>query len=75
MLLTKSIHEADIDEIEAEKKRFKAMCFIQRADEGCYIELFEKLKKGVFERRDEYPKTIATAYELLLRTSKQIGYK
>jgi len=33
------------------------------------------LKKNVFLERNEYPKTVATAYKVLLRTSHQIRYK
>ena len=61
-------------EIEAEKERFKAVCFILRADETRYGNLLEELRKGVYRNRDEYPNTVSDAYELLLRTSQQIGY-
>ena len=61
-------------EINAEKERFKAMCFILRTDEFRYSELLEELRKGVYRGRDEYPTTVPNTYELLLRTSQQVGY-
>ena len=61
-------------EINTEKERFKAMCFILREDEICYGDLLEEPRKGVYRGRDEYPTTVPEAYELLLRTSEQIGY-
>ena len=61
-------------EIDTEKERFKAMCFILRADEAHYGDLLEELRKGVYRGRDEYPNRVSDAYELLLRKSKQIGY-
>ena len=61
-------------EIDTEKERYKAMCFILRAGENRYVYLLEELRKGVYRGRDEYPNTVSNAYELLLRTSQQIGY-
>jgi len=46
-LLNKAIHEADPDEVEKEAERFKALCFLFRANESRYRHLLEKLKKGV----------------------------
>ena len=60
-------------EINTEKERFKAICFILRADEIRYGDLLEELRKGVYRGRDEYPTTVPNAYELLLWTSQQIG--
>ena len=39
-------------EINAEKERFKAMCFILRAGEIRYGDLLEELRKGVYRGRD-----------------------
>jgi len=44
-------------------------------DEGRYGELLDNLKKGMFVGRDEYPTTVTRAYDLLLHTSKKIGYR
>ena len=61
-------------EINTEKERFKALCFILRADEICYGDILEQLRKGVYRGRDKYHITVPKAYELLLRTSQKIGY-
>ena len=61
-------------EINTEKERFKDICFILRADEICYGDILEELRKGVYRGRDEYPTTVSDACELLLRTSQQIRY-
>ena len=73
-ILGAKIHEATEENIRKEKERFLAMCFFMRADPNLYSELHEDLKKGVFRGRDEYPTTVSDAYELLLRTRKQLGY-
>ena len=73
-ILGKSLDTASPDEIKKENERFRAICFIQRADETRYSELLEDLRKGVFRGRDEYPETVSDAYELLIRTSTQLGY-
>jgi len=69
-----AIRKADTDEME-ETERFKAMYFFLRANKSRYRDLLEELKKGVHKDWDEYPMTVADAYQLLLRTSKLIGYK
>ena len=61
-------------EINTEKERFKAMCFILRADKIRYGDLLEELRKGVYIGRDKYTTTVPDAYELLIWTSQQIGY-
>ena len=66
--------DATVEEIKKEKQKFKSMCFLQRADMNRYGELIEDLKKSGHRGRDEYPETIAGAYELLVRTSKQSGH-
>ena len=73
-ILGKTIHDATDMEMKIEKERFLAMCFLMRSDKSRYGELIEDLKKGVFRERDEYPTTVIAAYELLIRTSKQIGF-
>ena len=57
----------------AEKERFKAMCFILRADKIGYGGILEELRKGLYRGRNEYPITMSDAYELLLQTSQQLG--
>ena len=73
-ILGKDMASCTTVEINAEKERFKAMCFILRADKIRYGDLLEELRKGVYRGRDEYPNTVSDAYELLLWTSQQIGY-
>ena len=34
-------------EIDGEKERFKAMCFVLRADETRYGDLLEEIRKGL----------------------------
>jgi len=62
------------DKIEEESERFRAICFILRADKGCYAELLDDSKQSVFKRRDKYPTTVSDAYKFFIRTSRQVGY-
>ena len=73
-ILGKDMASCTTVEIDTEKERFKAMCFILRADETRYGYLLEELRKGVYRGTVKYPNTVSDAYELLLRTSQQIGY-
>ena len=73
-ILGKDMFSCTPMEINTEKERFKVVCFILRADEIRYGDLLEELRKGVYRGRDKYPTTVSDAYELLLRTSQQIGY-
>ena len=61
-------------EINTEKERFKALCFILRAEEIRYGDLLEEPSKGVYIGRNEYTTTVSGSYELLLWTSQKIGY-
>ena len=72
--LGKDISLASPEEIEAESKRFRAICFLLRSDEYRYKELLVDLKKGAYRGRDEYPTTVSGVYELMILTSQQIGY-
>jgi len=74
-VLGKAINTASDIEIAESREKFRVMCFLQRADKGRYGELLDDLKKGMFVGRDEYPTTVARAYDLLLHTSKKIGYR
>ena len=51
------------------------MCFIQCAEPVCYGELLDELSKGILKGHDEFPKTVAAAYNLMLHTSHNLGYK
>ena len=56
-------------EILVEEDKFKAMCFLTRADDVRFKNLLKQLKDGSFLGRDEYPTTVTDAYDLLVRTS------
>ena len=68
-ILGKDMASCTTVDIDAEKERFKAMCFILWEDETRYGDLLEKLKKGVYRGRNKYPNTMYDPYELLLWTS------
>ena len=72
-LLWKNLTSATLEEITIEAERFKEIYFIQRADESWYGELWEELKNGAYKEREEYPKTVASADELLINEYDQIG--
>ena len=74
-LLKKKIKDATKTRIKAKWERFKAMCFLLRADEGHYGEILDELKKVVYKGRDEYPKMVSAAYELLLKNCNNSEYK
>ena len=73
-ILGKDISSCTNMEINAEKDRFKAMCFILRAEKIRYSDSLEELQKGVYRGGDEYPTTVSDTYTLLIRTSQQIRY-
>jgi len=60
-IISKKIHEADKYEIKEESERYRAMCFLLRADDARYGELQDKLKKGVYEGHNKYPFTVSDA--------------
>ena len=68
-LMGKTIHVASTDEIEAEKEHFLAVCFIVRSDEGRYKSLLDDLKSSANRGQDEYPITLISAFDLLVRES------
>jgi len=53
--LGKSLDTASDDEINAKKERFKAMCFMLRADKGCHSHLIDELKKEYLEGGTNIP--------------------
>ena len=74
-IIGKYLSQCTTTEINAEKYIFKAMCFILRADKSRHRDMLEELRKGVYTVRGEYPTTVPDAYELLMRTSRQIRYE
>jgi len=74
-VLGKEISAASDAECATAKEQFRAMCFLQCVDPGCYSELLDELRKGVLKGRDEFPKTVAAAYNLMLHMSNIMGYR
>ena len=60
------------DELLADDEKFRAMCLIQSAEPGHYGDLIDRLKKNMDLGQDDYPETVADAYELLNRTTNEI---
>ena len=52
---------------------FKAIFFIQQANENRRVELLEIFLKGTYKGRYEYTKTVSGAYRLLTCKSGKIG--
>ena len=48
-IIGKGLSQCTTEEINDEKKRFKAMCFILRAEKTRYKDLLEELRKGVYK--------------------------
>jgi len=65
------LEDANNDDIMAKKERFLAMCFLCRSDEGRYGDLLANLMKGVILGRYEYARSVADAYQLMLRHVKE----
>jgi len=67
-LLKKTLGGAKLsdDDIEKDKEKFRAICFLVRLDENRYRNLLISLRKSVFLGRDEYPKTLASTYDFFL---------
>ena len=57
------------DEIEAEDDKMQVILLLNNTDEKRYGGLSKSLKKGSFLARDEYPISIASMYELLVKYS------
>ena len=60
------------DELKTEVQRIKAMLMIIRSDYIRYGDLQESLLEGMHKGRDEFPKTVVDAYDLLQRISNNI---
>jgi hypothetical protein len=68
---------ADIDnpspvELDIEEEKFKAMVLIMRADPYRYNTLQSSLEEGVLLGRDEYPRSVTAAYDLLQNTCPEL---
>ena len=67
------LNYAFVYDVQLEKDRFRAMCFLLHSDKISYGELLDNSRKGLYKGRYEYPETITYNYELLIRTSRHIG--
>ena len=60
------------EERDDSNERLKAMIMIKRSDNKRFGELKKRLRHATDVNRDEYPTTVAGAYDLLVRTQDQI---
>ena len=58
-----------VEEMVREEEKFKAIIMMKRSDESRYKNLMSDLKNGDHLGRDEYPKSVAAAYDLMNRSS------
>ena len=68
-MMGKEITSASGKEIKDEAERFKAICFIIRADEKIFKKIHDELKRSAYRVRDMYSTTLTAAYDLLVRES------
>eukprot|EP00957_Ditylum_brightwellii_P111827 8529427-Ditylum_brightwellii.AAC.1 len=53
-------------------ERFKAVLFLKQLDSARYGELLDSINEGSNLGRDEYPENLATAFDLTVKTSRQV---
>ena len=70
-IVTKDNDDLTDKEIKAEEDKMKAILLLKNADEKRYGGLSKSLKEGSFLARDEYPISIASMYELMVKYSAQ----
>ena len=68
-MLGEKITSATDKELEVEREKFKAVSFILRANENRCKSLFKDFKSLVYRGRGEYPITITSTFDLLVRES------
>ncbi len=61
------------DELAESDEKFRAMCLVQRADDNRFGSLIKRLKASMDVGRNEYPTTVADAYDLLVRTANDVA--
>ena len=66
-IMGKEIKDITNAEINDEKEQFMAACYILRSDDNRFKRLLEDLKRSANLGRDEYPKTLTEAFNLLMR--------
>ena len=67
--MNKKIANVNKKEIEKEAEAFKSICFVTRANDQRYTQLLGNLKCVAYREKDEYPETLTSAYDLLVRES------
>ena len=67
--ITKDIYDSTDDEIKGEEDKMQSILLLKNVDEKHYGGLSQSLKEGSFLARDEYPISIASIYELMLKYS------
>ena len=60
-------------EIEAEKDRSKAVLLLKNSDDRRFGGLAQRLREGSYVSRDEYPKTVAGMYELMVKHAGHVA--
>jgi len=70
-IMTKDDDDPTDDEIKAEEDKMQDIFLLKNADEKRYGGLSKSLKEGSFLARDEYPISIASMYELMVKYSAQ----
>ena len=74
ILLGKKIEEGTEAEINTEKEKFMATCYVLRSDADRYSKTLEDLKSSANRSRDEYFITLTDAFDLLVRESSEHNY-
>ena len=69
--MTKEDDDPTDDEIKTEEDKMQAILLLKKSDEKRYGGLLKSLKEGSFLARDEYPISIASMYELMVKYSAQ----
>ena len=54
-------------EIETEKERCKAILLLKNSDDKRYGDLAQRLRKGSYLARNEYPEPVASMYKLMAK--------
>ena len=70
-LLGREIKNSTVVEINAEKGKFMAICYILRNNEVRYNKLLDDLNISTNRGRDEYPVLLTDAFNLRVRKSRE----
>ena len=68
-LLGQEIKDSTKAEINKEREKFMAICYILRSDIDCYGKLLMDLKSSENCGRDEYPVTLTETFDIPMRES------